>query len=67
MALHEQLLELIRQLEQLGYQPVQINQIIEEEIGMIHWERVSPATQQELIESLENHIFFALRCRQVKS
>jgi lipase chaperone LimK len=66
MALQEELQALICQLEQLGYQPYQIRQIIEEAVGTMHWDRVSPASQQELVEKLESHIGFAIRCRKIK-
>ena len=66
MALQETLRDLVRQLEQLGYQPFQIDQIIEEAVGTRHWECLSPARQQELSEDLRNHILFAVRCRRVK-
>lgn len=65
MALYDQIQELIRQLDHLGYQPFQIHQIIEEAVGTIQWESISPAAQQELIKGLENHIFFAVRCRKI--
>lgn len=66
MALQQELQERIRQLEQLGYQPYQIQQIIEEAVGTVHWQRVSPASQQELAEYLEQQIRFAVRCRKMK-
>ena len=62
MTLQKELEALIRQLEQLGYQPYQIDGIIEEAAGTIHWKGVPPAIQQELIKSLENQICFADCC-----
>lgn len=66
MTLPEKIQTLIRQLEQLGYQPCQIQQIIEEAAGTMYWQRVTPASQQELAEDLEQHIRFAVRCRKIK-
>ena len=67
MTLQKKLQALIRQLEQLGYQAFQIDQIIEEAVGTLQWEHVSPAVQQELAENLEKRIRFAVRCRKMKS
>lgn len=66
MTLQEELQARIRQLEQLGYQEYQIQQLMEEAIGTMQWERVSPVTQQELVEYLESQIDFAIRCRKMK-
>ena len=66
MALQEELQVLICQLEQLGYQPYQIRQIIEDAVGTVHWERITPTVQQELVESLEQYICFAVRCQKMK-
>ncbi|CUH97221.1 hypothetical protein P22_3348 [Propionispora sp. 2/2-37] len=66
MALQKKLETRIQQLKQLGYQPYQIRQIIEEAIGTVQWDRVSPASQQELVEKLEKQICFTVRCQKMK-
>ncbi|WP_094605955.1 hypothetical protein SPSIL_055580 [Sporomusa silvacetica DSM 10669] len=58
--------DLTNQLSNLSYTPYQIHEIVTDTIGTTMLENISKEGEQELIESLESYIKFALKCRKIK-
>ncbi|CQR71456.1 hypothetical protein SOV_18110 [Sporomusa ovata DSM 2662] len=58
--------DLINQLSKLGYPLYQIHEIVKDTIGTTTLENISQEEEQEIIESLESYIQFALKCRNAK-
>ena len=63
---HYRIEDLINQLSNLSYTQYQIHEIVTDTIGTTMLEDISQEGEQELIESLESYIQFALKCRNAK-
>jgi hypothetical protein len=61
----EYIRNLLEQLSVLGYHPFQIEQIIAETIETTKLDSLLPQEQEQLANSLEEYVKFALKCRSV--
>lgn len=57
---------LIGTLSELGYQSFQIRDIIDENLEIQDIDSLTPEQADELIDVLQNHIEFAIKCRSSK-
>ncbi|HWR45850.1 hypothetical protein [Sporomusa sp.] len=56
--------DLIKQLNNLGYFPYQVSSIIQETLGTVAINNLTTSQQSELIETLQDYITFAIKCRK---
>jgi ABC-type transporter MlaC component len=62
----EETKRLLEQLEEMGYHPFQVQQIVQDAIGTNELKTVTPEQNRKLIEALEEYIQFAKKCRAPK-
>jgi hypothetical protein len=56
----------IKQLEDLGYRSFQIDDIIQDAVGVSKIEDLPPAQMQILEEALQDYVSFAFKCKGKK-
>lgn len=61
-----QIKKLVDQLGQLGYREFQIQSILREVAGEELVDTLTPAQVSQVVESLEEYIVFAQKCKQKK-
>ena len=54
--------DLINQLNSLGYNQYQLNRIIEETVGTLDLSNLTITQNNELLETLQGYVDFAIRC-----
>lgn len=65
MQKREKIRELLVQLDGLGYHSFQVKEIIQETVGTTRLETLTEAEEANLVETLEEYVQFALKCRTV--
>ncbi len=62
----EQIQQRIEQLEQLGYHPSQVKNMMLEQIGKTALTGLTDEQNEALADMLDEYIEFALKCRKVR-
>jgi hypothetical protein len=61
---NQEIKNLIKQLNSLGYVQYQLNSIIQETVGTVSLNNLTIEQESELVESLQSYIDFAVKCRK---
>ena len=65
MQRQEKIRELLVQLDGLGYHSFQVKEIIQETVGTTQMDTLTEEQEGNLVETLEEYVKFALKCRTV--